>query len=81
MSRSCWKIIPNTFDLVGMNDRRRRVFVYDVGSVVSIHNGKTSVGVRVQRPMVGLLFGDLVLTKRLGGGIHKRRTKKKKKKK
>jgi ribosomal protein S19 len=81
MSRSCWKIVANTLDTIGTNDRRRRVFVRDIGSVVAIHDGRITTDIRVQRPMVGLSFGDLVLTKRIGGSIHRRKKKKKKKKK
>jgi len=57
-----------------------RVKTLDVGKVVSLYNGRVHYSLVVGESMVGYRFGEFVLTKRLGSGIHFKKSRKSKKK-
>lgn len=57
-----------------------RIKMSDIGSVLSLYNGRMQHSIVVGEQMVGFRFGEFVLTKRLGEGIHVKKSRKSKKK-
>lgn len=56
-----------------------RIKTTDVGKVFSVYNGHIQYSFTVLEQMVGFRYGEFVLTKRLGGGIHLKKARKSKK--
>jgi ribosomal protein S19 len=57
-----------------------RIKTSDVGKTVPLYNGRIQYFLTVGEQMVGYRFGEFVLTKRLGSGIHSKKSRKSKRK-
>jgi ribosomal protein S19 len=57
-----------------------RIKTSDIGKVFSLYNGRVQYVVTVGEQMVGLRYGEFILTKKLGGAIHIKKSRKSKKK-
>jgi ribosomal protein S19 len=56
-----------------------RIKTTDIGGVFYLYNGRLMFPITILESMVGFRFGEFVLTKRLGSGIHVKKTRKSKK--
>ena len=73
MVRSQWKLIYSDVFLKNSNNIRLKSLKISekfVNSVVSIYNGHRLVPIEISEEKVGLRFGELILTKKLGKAIH-----------
>jgi|GEM_PF-5289857 len=73
MARSQWKLVCSDAWLKNVNNvhsKSLKISEKFVNSVVFIYNGRRLVPVEVVNEKVGLRFGELILTKKLGKVIH-----------
>ena len=73
MVRSQWKLTYSDVFLKNSNNIRLKSLKISekfVNSVVSIYNGYRLVPIEISEEKVGLRFGELILTKKLGKAIH-----------
>ncbi len=52
----------------------------DIGLEVEVYNGNRFVNLLIEEKMVGEVLGSFILTKKIGGNIHKKKKKVKKQK-
>ena len=82
MGRSIWKGKDFVVELDNGSliwDRGRYICSQDIGKFVRVHNGKNFVEVLVEAGMVGKPYGNYIITRRMGVGIHVKKGKKKSK--
>jgi ribosomal protein S19 len=59
--------------------KRGVILAEDVGKVVYVYNGKGFRELLVEEGMEGHKYGEYILTKRIGGQIHKKKKERKRK--
>ena len=85
MARSVWKglnISSNKLLEHGKKVWYKNIVIREenVGMEVSVYNGQKFINVLIEEKMIGNKLGSFVLTKKLGGNIHKKKKKVKKSK-
>jgi len=73
MTRSAWKWHYNGSFLKNSNNIRSKSLTISekfVNLVVSIYNGHHVIPLAIDKEKIGLRFGELILTKKLGKAIH-----------
>jgi len=84
MVRSQWKLVCSDAWLKNVNNihsKNLKISEKFVNSVVFIYNGRRLIPVEIVNEKIGLRFGELILTKKLGKTIHSFLLNKKKKNK
>lgn len=73
MARSRWKLSCTDIWLKNINNIRLkslRISEKHFGLVVSIYNGQRFIPIQISKEKIGFRLGEMVLTKKLGKGIH-----------
>lgn len=78
MVRSVWKKTNlKNKELINFWDRSLIINKDLVGKHINIYNGKKFIELFIEDEMIGHKIGEFVITKIIGGGIHKRKNVKK----
>lgn len=84
MARSLWKGLNVTKTREIENKKKIwfkniKIKPENVGMEVLVYNGNRFINVLIEEKMVGQVIGTFILTKKIGGNIHKKKEKKRKK--